>query len=240
MRRKLAALLLLTMTGALLVGIQAVQAHECPEQYQPDDPECTETQVYDDWRPNYVPLFDLADRDGADGEQQRYDAQRWRDECHNNGEYRQQCAWYYGGNSAMFYDETDGDDPYLPLSRPNEAHVGYAATHCFLAEGAHDCDRHGQNEFDAHDSHGGAIYADVCLSKNRDSKYCDDGLMDTQAGVTIVDHLTCPTGCFDEYHVVRPFDTEYTEKQMANSVEYLGSLDPQRHLCGYEDKGSRC
>ena len=37
--------------------------------------------------------------------------------------------------------------------------------------------------------------------------------------MTIVDHLTCPLGCFDEYHVVRPFDQEYTERQMANTVD---------------------
>jgi hypothetical protein len=249
MRRKLAALVMFAMAGALFVGVQAARAHECPEEYQPDDPECTETKVYDDWRPNYVPLFDLPGRNGEDGEQQRYDAQRWRDECHDDGEYRQHCAWAYGGNSALFYDDSDGhdghdhgDDPHLPLSRPNELHVGYAATHCFLAEGAHDCDRHGQNEFDTHDSHGGAIYVDACISENQDSQYCDDGLQDTQAGVTIVDHLTCPTGCFDEYHVVRPADQAYTEEQMASSVTATEQAvsDPQRHLCGYEDKGSSC
>jgi hypothetical protein len=249
MHRKLAALLITTMVGAVLVGTQVASAHECPDEYDPNDKACKETQVYDDWRPNYVPLFDLAGRDGEEGEQQRYDAQRWRDECHDDGEYRQQCGWYHGGNSALFYEETDGhedhdhgDDPHVPLSRPNELHVGYAATHCFLAEGAHDCDRHGQSEFDTHDSHGGAIYVDVCISENQDSKYCDDGLKDTQAGVTIVDHLTCPAGCFDEYHVVRPFDQAYTEQQMANSavaIERIAS-DPQRHLCGYEEYGSNC
>lgn len=232
MRRKLAALLMITMTAALFVGIRSASAHQCPDGYEPNDPECEETAVYDDWRPNYVPFFDLADRDGEDGEQQRHDAQRWRDECSNGNQYRQQCAWVYGGQSVAPYDESDPDGA---SPRPNELHVGYAATHCFLAEGAHDCDSHADSEFGTHDSHGGALYADVCLSANPDSKYCDDGLSDTQAGVTIVDHLGCPFGCFDEYHVVRPLDQEYTDEQMADSVEYLGSVDPQRHLCGYED-----
>ena len=245
MHRKLAALILVALTGALLVGIQAASAHECEDWYDPNSEECTETKVYDDWRPNYIPLFDLADRDGEDGDQQRYDAQRWRDECEDKGEYRQQCLWLYGGQSVMPDPRTDGE-PMDPIdgifSRPNELHFGYAATHCFLAEGAHDCDRHGDNEFDTHDSHGGAIYVDVCVSSNDNSKYCDEGMKDTQAGVTIVDHLTCPTGCFDEYHVVRPFDQEYTAKQTDNSVAAVDRIanDPLRHLCGYEDKGSRC
>lgn len=250
MRRKLAALLMLTMVGALLVGIQSASAHQCEEDYPSEDAECEETAVYDDWRPNYVPLFDLADRDqqedGSDGEQQRYDAQRWRDECNNDGEYRQQCLWLYGGQSIV-PDENSDPEGYDAIdgifSRPNELHFGYSATHCFLAEGAHDCDRHGSgSEFDTHDSHGGALYADVCLSANDNSKYCDEGLKDTQAGVTIVDHLTCPMGCFDEYHVVRPFDQEYTEEQMADSVAATeaAASDPQRHICGYEDQGSSC
>jgi len=251
MRRKLAALLMLTLAGGLFVTIQAAQAHECPDgDWDPDSETCYETRVYEDWRDNYVPLFDLEDRGDEDGngEQQRHDAQRWRDECHNGVEYRQHCGWFYGGNSALFYEESDGqdddhgDDPQVPLGRPNEVHVGYAATHCFLAEGAHDCDRHGTNEFDTHDSHGGALYADVCISENEDSTYCDDGPKDTQAGVTIVDHLTCPMGCFDEYHVVRPLDAEYTSEQMENSAADTETAlsDPQRHLCGHPENGSRC
>ena len=249
MRRKLALLLLLTLAGGLFGGIRAASAHQCPDDWEPDDPECQETDVYDDWRPNYVPLFDLPARDdqseGGEGEQQRYDAQRWRDECNNDGEYRQQCLWFYGGQSVMPHPESDGHhDGEEPedglLSRPNEAHVGYAATHCFLAEGAHDCDRHGaDNEFDTHDSHGGAIYADVCTAENPDSKYCDDGLQDTQAGVTIVDHLDCPTGCLDEYHVVRPLDSEYTQAQMDATAAALEGIvsDPETYLLGYPKEG---
>lgn len=234
MRRKLAMLLTLTVLGGLFVGIRAAEAHQCPDRHKPNSPACKDTKVYDDWRPNYVPLFDLSDRDGKTGEQQRYDAQRWRDECSNDGEYRQQCAWVYGGQSAQPYD---GSDPTGGTPRPNELHLGYAATHCFLAEGAHDCDSHAQDEFGTHDSHGGAVYADVCLSANPDSKYCDDGAEDTQAGVTIVDHLDCPAGCFDEYHVVRPLDSDYTQEQMEDSAAALGYIadDPKAHLCGYPE-----
>lgn len=236
MRRKLAALLMLTLAGGLFVGIRAAEAHQCPDGTQPNDPNCQETGVYRDWRDNYVPLFDLSDRDGEDGEQQRYDAQRWRDECNSRNQYDQQCQWSRGGQS-LSPSETDAEGS---LPRPNEWHVGYAANHCFLAEAAHDCDGHANDEFGTHDSHGGAVYVDICLATNPDSKYCDEGLKDTQAGVTIVDHLTCPMGCFDEYHVVRPLDTEYTEQQMANSQTALEGIvtDPQRHVCGYEDNGS--
>jgi hypothetical protein len=253
MRRALALALSAAIAGGLLVlGIGIAEAHQCPEgaeepagdskqkkekKSQPGDPadECHETAVYEDWRPNYVPLFDLPDRaeqgEGTEGERQRRDAQRWREECSNGDQERQQCGWYYGGFSVTPYD-TDIDGP-----RPNEVHVGFAANHCFLAEAAHDCDGHADNEFGTHDSHGGAIYADVCLTQNPDSKYCDDGASDTQAGVTIVDHLTCPTGCADEYHVVRPLDAEYTGRQMENSQSAAPGIlaDPQRHVCGYEE-----
>ncbi len=237
MRHKLAMLLMLTLTGGLFVGIHAASAHQCPDPYAPDDPACEETAVYDDWRPNYVPLFDLSDRDDENGtgEEQRRDAQRWRDECADDGEYRQQCAWVYGGQSAKSYGESD---PTGGTPRPNELHIGFAATHCFLAENFHDCDAHGSSDqFATHDSHGGAVYADVCLSANPDSQHCDDGLEDTQAGVTVVDHLDCPAGCFDEYHVVRPLDADYTQAQTEDSAAAVGYIadDPQRHLCGYPD-----
>jgi hypothetical protein len=55
--------------------------------------------------------------------------------------------------------------------------------------------------------------------------------------VTIVDHLDCPNGCFDEYHVVRPADAEYTEAQATNTQAALGEIadDPQGHVCGYPE-----
>ncbi len=230
--------------GGLVVGVQVAEAHQCPDPYEPNDPACEETPVYDDWRPNYVPLFDLSEREygnSGSAEEQRRDAQRWREECRSydqdgNVEERQQCAWVYGGQSIQKYDESDPDD--AQTGRPNELHVGFGASHCFLAEGAHDCDAHGDDsEFATHDSHGGALYVDVCLAENPDSKWCDDGVEDTQAGVTAVDHLTCLMGCLDEYHVVRPFDTDYTERQMDNSVHASGHIvgDPVGHVCGYED-----
>jgi hypothetical protein len=225
MRRKLALVVSVLLTAPVMIGVgQQAMAHQCTND---DPPECHDTPVYEDWRPNYVPLFDLTERD----DEQRRNAQRWREECRNGDQERQQCAWFYGGTSARPYP-TDVDNP-----RPNEVHVGYAANHCFLAEAAHDCDSHEDNEFGTHDPHGGAIYADVCLATNPDSKYCDDGLEDTQVGVTVVDHLPCPLGCADEYHLVRPFDTEYTNEQMEDSQEATARIaaDPVRHLCGHPE-----
>ena len=236
--RKVVLVLAAAVVGSLLVSVGAgvAEAHQCSGKGKKRH--CHETKVYEDWRPNYVPLFDLPDREqqgeGTRGEKQRKDAQRWREECADDDQERQQCAWYYGGTSATQYD-TDEEGP-----RPNEVHVGYAANHCFLAEAAHDCDHHDSDEFGTHDPHGGAIYADLCASKNPDSKYCNDGPTDTQVGVTVVDHLGCPFGCMDEYHVVRPLDQRYTERQMADSqraVERIAS-DPQRHVCGYEAHSS--
>lgn len=231
------ALLTTMIVGSLLTAMGVADAHQCGDKPNKKD-NCQETPVYEDWRSNYVPLFDLPDRDeqgeGTDGEQQRRDAQRWRAECEDEGQERQQCAWAYGGSSAMEYP-TDVDGP-----RPNELHVGYAANHCFLAEAAHDCDSHEETEFGTHDSHGGAVYADVCLTENPDSNLCDDGASDTQAGVTVVDHLTCPVGCADEYHAVRPADTEYTTNQMEDSAAAVETIaaDPARHVCGYEGRTS--
>ena len=230
-----AGLLAATVVGGLVAVVGVADAHQCteePGEKKKDPPTvvCHETPVYEDWRPNYVPLFDLTERD----DEQRRDAQRWRDECSNDGEERQQCAWLYGGSSAQEYP-SDGDGP-----RPNELHAGYAANHCFLAEAAHDCDSHEETEFGTHDSHGGAIYVDLCLTENPDSRRCDDGPSDTQAGVTVVDHLTCPLGCADEYHLVRPADTAYTTEQMEDSAVATGQIaaDPVRHVCGYPGRTS--
>lgn len=238
MRRKLAFVFVPALVAGLLVGVGAAQAHQCEQPKKNKAAECRDTAVYPDWRPNYIPLFDLPNRDDPDaGEQERYEAQRWRDECDDDDgdgveEQRQQCQWLYGGTSVQEYP-TDQDGP-----RPNELHVGYAANHCFLAEGAHDCDRHdADNEFNTHDSHGGAVYADICLSPNPDSRRCDDGMQDTQIGVTVVDHLDCPFGCFDEYHLVRPFDGDHTAAQMEDSQAAIGTIaaDPKVHVCGYPE-----
>lgn len=206
------------------------EAHVC----DPADPaSCQETPVVDNWRDNYVPLFDLADRDDPD---QRREAQRWREECGN----QQQCAWLYSGSSA------NGS------GAPNEVHAGTGASHCFAFELFHDCSDHACSETcdPAHDSHGGAIYVDVCLAENDDpalGTHCDDGLSDTQAGVTVVDHNPCGivvpvAACTDEYHVVRPLDDAYTATQVQNtrdSVDLIAA-DPARYLCGHHPSGQNC
>ena len=237
-----------TIIGGMLVLGGTASAHECG--YDPENPDaCRDTPVMPNWRGTYIPLFDIEDRED---EQQRYDAQRWRDECDNGREdepagpdgyqSRQQCAWLYGGTST--FPNRDND-----IMAPNELHAGFAATHCFLFEFAHQCEDHNPNpnttsEEGIHDAHGGATYVDVCLQPNPESKYCDDGMTDTQAGVTIMDHNACGTvvpivACTDEYHVVRPFDAEYTQAQMDNSAEQTQEIldDPYTWLCGYGPYG---
>jgi hypothetical protein len=238
---------LLMLAVAIVAGVLAIggsaAAHECTDDPQtPQNPdECHETPVMPNWRGTYVPLFDLEDRED---EAQRYDAQRWRDECNsgdpNSSTYqsRQQCAWMYGGTSGFPNREDD-------VRAPNELHVGFAATHCFLFEFAHQCEDHDASYGEGvHDAHGGATYVDVCLSPNPESKYCDDGMMDTQVGVTIMDHNPCGTvvpivACTDEYKVIRPLDQEYTQAQMDNSAEQTQEIlaDPYTWLCGYGQYG---
>ncbi len=236
--------LLLGLAAAMVLGTLVLStgaaAHECG--YDPEHPdECRETRVMPNWRGTYVPLFDLADRED---EAQRYDAQRWRDECANGDpnspdyQSRQMCQWAYGGQSGF---PNRGDD----LMAPNEFHAGFAATHCFLGEFAHQCEDHDASYGEGvHDAHGGAIYADVCVTPNPESKYCNDGPEDTQAGVTVMDHNPCGTivpvvACTDEYKVVRPLDQEYTTAQMENSAEQTQEIadDPYTWLCGYEQFG---
>lgn len=225
----------LLVAAGLGVGLTVASAHECSGD-GPDATDCHDTPQVRDWRPNYVPLFDITKREeqgpGTEGDRQRHDAQRWKDECHTGDVYHQFCAWAYGGNSAFTNGEPD------PNAAPNELHVGFAATHCFLLESQHDCEAHDASHGEGvHDAHGGALYVDVCLAANPEGHYCDDGLKDTQAGVTIVDHLDCPMGCFDEYHVVRPLDTDYTSEQAADSVEAAGRIaeDPKTQVCGYPE-----
>jgi hypothetical protein len=237
MKRTSIILGILVMAAGVFSGIAG--AHDCTDT---DDPNtCEETPVVPNWRDgNYVPLFDLGDRND---EEQRKDAQRWREECNtddpnsSNYQSRQMCAWAYGGQS---HTPNEGSDPTDPNSyAPNEWHMGFAANHCFLGEFAHDCEDHHNGE-GTHDAHGGAIYADVCVTENPESKYCKEGLKDTQVGLTIMDHNPCGTvvpivACTDEYHVIRPFDPDFTMGQMEDSVEYIGRIieDPQLYLCGY-------
>ena len=245
MKRKLA----LVLMGALVVGgLPVLQmsafAHACTEPAPqeetdkkpkkkdppppPSEPECGPTDVYPNWRDNVVPAFDLADRDD---EQQKRDAQRWRDE---NGCEKQFCIWASPSGSV--------DDPEGPAT----IHAGMAGEHA-LGEAAHSDEDHTDTEFGNHDSHGGSIYADICLGTDNGTSYednagsCED-MYDTQVGITVVDHLTCPAGCADEYHIVRPLDPEYTQEQMADSQRDIGEIaaDPQRYACGYEEMGSAC
>lgn len=201
---------------------------------------CYPTKVMPNWRNNYVPLFDLEDRDDPN---QRYEAQRWRDECERrNNEFAQQCAWYYGGTSLF----PNRDDP--DRRSPNELHVGFAATHCFLFEFAHQCEDHDASYGESvHDAHGGAIYVDVCLERNAESRYCREGQADTQAGVTIMDHFPCGAPvpilfCIDEYHVIRPLDAEYTEAQMENTQTDTQAIvdDPYTYVCGFGPGSEDC
>ena len=246
MKKKLALVVLGALCIAGLPVLEmAAHAHACTEPAPaeetdgkkpkkkdppppPDEPECGPTDVYPNWRDNFIPLFDLADRDD---EQQKRDAQRWRDE---NGCEKQFCIWANPSGSV--------DDPEGPAT----IHAGMAGEHA-LGEAAHSDEDHTDTEFGNHDSHGGSIYADICLGTDNGTSYenqagaCED-LNDTQVGITVVDHLTCPAGCADEYHVIRPLDTAYTQEQMADSQRDIGEIaaDPQRYVCGYEEQGSAC
>lgn len=201
-----------------------------PDAEEPQEPEetCGPTDVYPNWRDNYVPLFDLADRED---EQQRRDAQRWRDE---NGCDTQFCTW---ADPSVSVNDPEG---------PATLHAGIAGDHT-LTEGAHDDEGHDGSEFGNHDSHGGAVYADVCAGTDAGTSHegqagACTGPQDTQVGITVVDHLDCPAGCADEYHVVRPLDPAYTEEQASDSQRDLAAVaaDPQRWACGYEEQGSAC
>jgi hypothetical protein len=257
MKRRIATILIAAF-AITLVGGSAAQAHWCHDPEEQND--CETTPVAPDWRiGNYIPFFDIdrdCDADGTDpneadcadtvghdsdgdgdidGDDARYDSQRWRDECAQpDGEANQFCVWADFGTSG-FSDTTE--DP-----EPNEIHIGTAGSHCFLFEFAHQCEDHYvTNPEAAHDAHGGAIFVDLCLAANADSKWCDDGMKDTQAGLTIMDHNPCGApvpvvACIDEYHVVRPFDDAYTNEQMSDSQEYATyiSENPDDYVCGRE------
>lgn len=227
MNRRIATLVLLVAGFWLLGGLVAAQAHECPGG-DPNGEDCHPTPVYPNWRPSYVPVFGLEDRED---EEQRREAQRWRDEWGCDTQF---CVWLKLGFSVF-----DGS--------PTSVHTGAAGDHS-LSEGAHSSQGHGTEEGN-HDSHGGALYADVCLGSDQGTSYegqagdCE-GVQDTQVGVTIMDHNPCgipepgqiPIPCSDEYYVIRPFDFEYTQAQMDNTEEELAYdlANPDDYLCGYE------
>lgn len=239
-----AALAVLLTIGTATIVDRTALAHQCSTTTEEPDPhpgrghgrpgteepaeECGPTDVYPNWRGNYVPLFDLADRDD---EQQRRDAQRWRDE---NGCDSQFCTWADPSASV--------NDPEGPAT----LHAGIAGDHT-LTEGAHADEGHADSEFGNHDSHGGAVYVDVCAGTDAGTSHegqagACTGPQDTQVGITVVDHLPCPAGCADEYHVVRPADPAYTQEQVNDSQRDIGEVaaDPQRWACGYEEQGSSC
>ena len=219
-RRRIALLFVL---GLAIVGLSSIassvaSAHECTE----EDPDCHPTPVYDHWRDSYVPLFVNQDKDDP---AKRQEAQRWRDEWGCDAQF---CAWAKPSGSVA----SDG--------QPQSLHAGMAADHSLL-EAAHDSEHHGEGEGN-HDAHGGALYADVCLSSEEGTSY--EGQAgdctrpeDTQVGVVIMDHLDCPLGCADEYHDVRPLDTEYTLAQMQDSQDNIAEIaaDPHTYVCGYPE-----
>jgi hypothetical protein len=131
-----------------------------------------------------------------------------------------------------------------PERAPNRWHAGFAANHCFLFEAAHQCeDHHTDYGEGVHDTHGGSIYVDLCLTPGPESRYCQEGMKDTQVGINAVDHLGCaPAGCLDEYHVVRPFDPDYTQRQMENSESEIQDhvAEPGRYVCGHHSSGRNC
>src|SRR5688572_5307288 len=97
MKRKLLAIALPMIIA--LGGVTGVGAHEC----DPNTGECKSTTQVGNWRGNYIPLFDLADRDD---ELELDRAQRWRDKCqgyNTDGEYynNQFCIWSDFGTSLV-------------------------------------------------------------------------------------------------------------------------------------------
>src|SRR5688572_21400750 len=146
----------LVMGLGMIVGPSGVSAHECadrptrPGAKAPVTNECEDTAVAPNWRDPYVPLFSLPDHEDED---QRRDAQRWRDEW---GCDTQHCVWVKDNTSV------DG-------GQPAGVHAGTAADHSMF-EVAHQSEDHGSAESN-HDAHGGAIYLDVCLASEAGTSY---------------------------------------------------------------------
>lgn len=240
--RRTTLIVLMVVAAGLLAGLGTASAHECA----PGEPEpCHPTPVYPNWRPPYVPLFGVNDTHCETTDQgevteeeckeNRHEAQRWRDEW---GCDTQWCIW------AKIQFSVDDD------RKPQSVHAGTAADHS-MTEGFHSSEGHGTAEGN-HDSHGGSIYADVCLASDAGTSY--DGQAgacerpeDTQVGINIMDHNPCGVfipivACTDEYHVIRPLDLPYTMEQMEESGQQAGRLvTPEGrddYVCGYQDPGS--
>ncbi len=221
---------LLGGVAVMVVGVSVADAHQC--ETVDGEEHCDDTDMAPNWRDPYVPLFTLEDHED---EEQRRDAQRWRDEwgCKN-----QHCAWLHNDTSI----QDDG--------KPGGVHGGTAADHSMF-EVAHDSEDHGDSESN-HDAHGGAIYFDICLGSDEGTSYEGQAgecrsMEDSQVGVTLVDHNACGTvvpyvSCTDEYHIVRPLDAEYTDRQMENTqrdAAYMAE-DPERYACGYGPGSEDC
>jgi hypothetical protein len=239
MRCGLIALVVLSSSAVFVSGLQAHDCEDLNEDGQIDqETECERTPSYGGWRPNWVPLFDVPDReDDTDGQQEgesptddsRRSHQRWRDEY---GCLDPFCIWANPNISAT--------------GEPRSLHAGVAADHCWT-EGFHECEDHITGSESTHDGHGGTIYADVCLAE--DKHYYDEKVEtgctdrnDSEIGFVIVDHLDCTFGCQDEYHIIRPTDPAYTQAQMEESAEDTQYIvdHPDDWLCGYDSYGSNC
>lgn len=239
MRRRIATLAALIVLVGALGSLTAALAHECTTDPDTGQEECHPTPVYPNWRPNRVPVLGLDNRDDPE---QRREAQRWRDEW---GCRQQFCVWLDFSNSVN-------------SGTPNEIHAGMAGDHSFLGEAAHQSEGHGTNEGN-HDSHGGALYADICLAEDEGTSYqgmpgeCDEGLEDTQVGLTVLDHNPCPA-CEDNYHLVRPFDNDCEDadqpshRRYCNERMFQNSMNeiqfdvthPVTWFCGYRDHRGFC
>lgn len=219
-----ARLIVVVLLVAGVVGVgTAVSAHECETRGNSHREHCDDTPVYGLWRHNVIPLFTMEDRDDPE---RRREAERWRDE---HGCYTQYCAWADWNSST-----TEGT--------PNSLHVGMAADHS-MTENAHQSENHGTGESN-HDAHGGAVFADVCITSDEGTSYesepgACEGPEDTRVVFVIKDHLACPL-CLDEYHEVRPLDAEYTEGQMERSVDDVEhtSQHPVHHVCGDPERSN--
>lgn len=211
--------------GALALAGPAFahQTEDCPDGQE----ECP-ALVAPRWRENIVPLFgtEVGETEEERTEERRQ-AERWRDEWGCDTQF---CVW---AKPSVSVDDEEG---------PATVHVGAAGDHS-LTEGAHPDEAHESNEFGNHDTHGGTIYADVCLGSDGGTSFegqagACSGPEDTQVGVVVKDHLGCPL-CMDEYHQVRPLDPDYTQAQLAETQAGLerAACNPEEQLLGYGEDG---
>jgi hypothetical protein len=239
--------MLVVAAGVLGVSLRDAVAHECDKPKHGQRTEaCHPTPLVHGWRGSFVPLFGVngVRCDNADPScyDRRSREQRWREEWGCDTQY---CFWLKWGQSA----------PAISDGNPQSLHAGMAADHS-MTEAAHESSYHGPGESN-HKAHGGSAYADICVASDKGTSYQHQpgactGPKDTQVGFNVVDHDPCglpvnprkptdvgiPIPCSDEYHVVRPLDTPYTQQQMAESQAETQRYanNPQEWLCGYRYK----